>query len=618
MPTRDAKPLTIKPFGVCDVVDGTNAPPGSMMSLQNLIPNPTTQNTFTCRPASVKITNFSGFTSPGFISVILIQGNLVWGMIATGRNTGYDEPFCYNISTASFVTISNVTSANVPKSPATTGDWTAPVLASITNGRIVLTHPGYAAIGGANYIGWLDTSSYSNASGSATMNGTNQITFGVSVLTTYGYQVGYKITGTDIPANTYITAISADGKTVTLSNAATGSTTATVTVTGGTPAAPLWGSGNTSPVNLTGYPTCVAQFSGRAYYGIANGVTYSDSLIPCQITNASQALVLGDSTAVTCIAALPLTSQVTGGTIQSLTVFKGAEQFYQITGDQVTNNLLVAAVPASIGTVCPNSVTETPMGLAFIAPDGLRILQFSGTVSEPLGTHGTGVSVPFLYAVNPTRINMAYNQNTLRVTVQNGNVNGQPFQEWWYDLYLKAWTGPHTFPASLIEPYYAPGIGFIATGVGINAALWSSTCYPSSSSTYTENGTALTFIFQTSLQPDNGENQMNQIVQTTMALALPSAASYNVFAFDEQGTTLGSLQLTGAGGAGSLWDSFSWGASPWGTAAGAFEQYPFYWPNELVFKQMSLQLTGTCLFNAVFGNIYAKYQVLGYMYEPPL
>lgn len=619
MPLRNAKSLTVRPAGLSDAIDGTNAPPGAMAVLQNLIPSPWTRNQYVPRPASVQATSFSGFTTPGQITALLVLGNLVWGMISTGRNSGKDEPFCYNISTGAFVTISNVTSANSPTSPATSGDWTPPQMASITNGRIVITHPGYNFAGGYA-VGWIDISSFSSSDLTGNTHSSTLIdTISLDVYQA-GWQVGMAISGPGIPANTYIVSINTAGTSVVISNAATATASGVaLTVTGGTPSAPLYGAGQTSPVNLTGQPVAVAQFSGRAYYAIGNGVTYSDSLIPNQITNASQALTLGDSNPVNAVSPLPLTNTVTGGTTQALVAFKGDNEFFQITGDQATSNLTVSAVPSSVGTIAPNSICGTPLGLAFIAPDGLRILQFSGTVTEPIGANGDGVNVPFLYAIDPTRICMAYNQNTLRVSVQNGLAAGQPVQEYWYHFSLKTWSGPHTFPAGLITAYQGtPSEGFVAAASGINAALWSSTATPTNNSTYTENGTALSFTYATTLLPDNQEGAMNAMVQGSLGIAVPAGGNYQVLAADEDGGTLGTVTLTGASGGASIWDSFDWGGATWGSANADFAQVPLLWESPLVFKQMSITVTGASAASLVIGNLYLKYQILGYNYEPPL
>ena len=617
MVLRNTKKLTLRPTTLTDAIDGTNAPPGSMAVLMNLTSSPYNRSQWVPRPAAVSATNFTGFTSPTQVTALLVIGNLVWGMISTGRNAGKDEPFCYNLSTASFVTINGVTAANSPSSPAMTGDWTPPCVASITNSRIMITHPGYDGVN--TFVGWIDISSYTNASAAGTtVNTSKSVTYASNVITSYGYQVGYKIAGAGIPANTYITNISADGLTVTMSNAATAGAAVTTTVTGGTPSAPLYGAGNLAPYPLVGVASCVAQFNSRAYYAVANAVVFSDTLAPTQMTSGTQVLICGDSNAVNALAPLPLTSQVTGGSIQSLIAFKGDNEFFQITGDaaSATSPLALNAVPASVGTVAPNTICGTPIGMAFISPDGLRILQFSGVVTEPIGDHGDGVNVPFLYAVNPTRMCMAYNQNKLRVTVENGAANGSPYQEYWYDLNLKAWSGPHTCPMSLIEAYQGgTNNGFVSVLQAVGASLFTSTVTPTAGSSYTENGAALTWTAQTTLAPDNGEMAMNAMVETLIGFAMPTLQSVLITALDEQGNILNAVTVAGTGAANTTWDSFNWGAASWGSAPTSYRQVQMPWTEPLEFKQMQLLMTGTSLQGFVLGNIYANYQELGYVLD---
>lgn len=616
MAITNRKPFTIRPFGVCDAIDGSNAPPGAMAALTNLIPSPTTRNQFVPRPASIKAANFSGFNTPGQPVAQLVLGNLVWGMVPSARNPGFDEPFCYNILSGAFVAIAGVTSGNVPSTQPTSGDWTPPVIASITNGRLVITHPGYNFASGFA-IGWIDTSSFVSADITGTTHATTTIdTLSADVLTVAGWQVGYAIAGPGIPAATYITAIAADGLSITISQAATASTAGvTFTVSGGTPTAPLYGAGQTAPVALVGQPVSVALFTGRAYYAIDNYLQYSDSEFPTQITNVSQALVLGDSTAINALTQLPLTNQVTGGTTAALIAFKGAESFFQITGDAALSTLAQSAVPSSVGTLAPNTICGVPQGVAFIAPDGLRILGFGGTVSDPIGDQGMGVNAPFVYAVNPTRMCMAYNQNTLRVTVQNGLANGEPNQEYWYNLTRKAWTGPHSFPAALISAYFEgdAAIGFIVTGAGIPGALWSSTAAPGPNSTYTENGLPLTFAMTTTLLPDNEQAAMNSVVESTLTAALPAQQALTITAADENGNVIGSVVVSGTGQLPTTWGSFTWGAAVWASSQAPMRQIQLPWQAPLVFKQMSLTVTGNALAGLVIGNVYAPYSVLGYL-----
>src|ERR1700748_65930 len=98
MGLRPAQPLPFTPLGLSDALDGTGVFSGAMALLQNLIPDPSTRGLWQCRPAASPLTSFGGFSSPGFISCYKVVGNIVYGMIATSRFAGNDEPFAYNLS----------------------------------------------------------------------------------------------------------------------------------------------------------------------------------------------------------------------------------------------------------------------------------------------------------------------------------------------------------------------------------------------------------------------------------------------------------------------------------------------------------------------------------------
>lgn len=643
MPIRRGKPLTFRAKGLTDAIDATNAFAGSMQSLQNLIPNPTTAQQWVSRPAEISLVNLNGgpiedvngdpildsdgneifdsgagFMSPAQFECIYVVGERVYGMLASGRFPGKSEPFCYDISVGAFLPISGVTANNTPTTQSRTGDWTPPTMQMIAN-KVMITHPGYDGV--TNFIGWIDVSNFHFA-GATTGNthGTTTIdNLSASVLT-IGWAVGQLITDAagDIPPNTYITGIAANGISVTISNPATGSSVGTTfTVTGGTTNAPLYGAGQTAPIALVAVPVAVSQYNGRAYYAVLNGVTLSDALTPMTVSGAGgtfvPTLTMGDSTPVTALAGIPLANQVIGGTVQSLIAFKGAGLYYQVTGDPATQNLASNAVEGSVGTNSPNSLAATPQGIAYIAPDGLRFIGFTGQSSNPIGADGQGVSVPFQYAINPTRIAGAYNQNVYRVSVQNGFVNGQPSQEYWFDMDLGVWSGPHTFPAALIAPIFKPSNEFVVVGVGVDAILWQSSVLPSAGSTYIENGEQITCAWQPTLLPDNQAMAMNSSPQGTLGLALPSALSITVLALDEEGNVLDTLVLSGAGAGGSIWGGFDWGSATWGSPVVPFRQYTLPWHEPLVFKQGTLRVTMNAAPGFVIGNAYLQYVELGYV-----
>src|SRR6516162_5177807 len=143
---RQTRVIRYSPAGLSDSLDETDEFPGAMAVMQNLIPDPSTRNVWMIRPASVFETAFASFTTPGYISVFKVNGAFVYGLIATGRNAGHDEPFAYNLTTHAFVPVLNVLSTNVPASPTTSGDWVPPTM-DIMGVILAVTHPGFNGSG---------------------------------------------------------------------------------------------------------------------------------------------------------------------------------------------------------------------------------------------------------------------------------------------------------------------------------------------------------------------------------------------------------------------------------------------------------------------------------------
>lgn len=155
MPIPKTYPVRFTPKGLSDAFDATDAFQGACQTLQNLIFDQANPELLTARPGvGAALTTFPGFTTPGFVSLHVSVGTLIFGMLATGRNAGHDEPFCYDVSAGAFITISGVTSANTPTSPATSGDWQPPTLAVIGI-KVIITHPGFSGTG-SNFFGVID------------------------------------------------------------------------------------------------------------------------------------------------------------------------------------------------------------------------------------------------------------------------------------------------------------------------------------------------------------------------------------------------------------------------------------------------------------------------------
>jgi len=708
MALRDAKNIVFTPTGVTDSLDGTNAPPGSMRLLQNLVPSYGTSAVYTPRPAGVTVVNFGGYLETesgllletesgqlleteqyapqGVISALIVVGTRAYGWVqSTVSYPGKDQPFCYDLVAQRFITLAGVSAALLPTTQPTTGDWTPPVVCAVTNSLILFLHPGYT--GGANpYFGWLDISSFSQTvlgnttsgspviTGVVTSQGTSapilqgiqpgQIVTGAgipagayvescvngtfslnttgnvnatitvsSVANTTGVIPGMSVTGPAFLAGTYVTNVS--GATVTLNQAADTTATATsinfsgggtitlsanasasasnvsLTAAGGTFAAPLWGAGNTNTNPLSQVPIACAGFNGRAYFGLGPYLFYSDVLKPLQVSLASQALVIGDNTPITAITSVPLTSQLTGGIQQSLTVFKGAAALTQITGDAATSNLAQNTIQGSVGTLAPNSTASTPYGTAFIAADGLRVLGLTGTLSEPIGSQGSGVCVPFLNALYPSRMCADYAEDIYRVTVQNAAAPGEPTYEYWFNFQNQEWTGPHTCAMRMIAAY-SNGAAFLGAPYQSNGVLWQSGVLPVASSVYVENGEQLTWTYQTSLLPDNREGSYNKVVQSSIALAILASDVLLVSAVDDSGATLAAVNVSGFSGAASYWGTGTWGSGVWGAASPYLRELPVLWPLPLIFRQASISVTGASNGGQQIGNVYAKVQPVGW------
>ena len=538
MPIRKSAPFRWTPKGCSDTQDSTEEFPGAMSALTNLVPDPKTDNLWVPRPAAQLLTSFAGFTTPGFISGQFVVGNYVYGMIATGRTAGHDEPFAFNLSTSTFTTIAGVVAGNVPISPATSGAWTPPAFV-VVGTKLVVTHPGFNGING--YVGWLDIS---------------------------------------------------------------------------TPASPVWSSGNTAITALPSPPVSVAQFNGRAYYicNPPNGqpsVLASDSLDATTRTNPTYVLTFDDNVPLTAAFGMPLSNQL-GGIIQSLMVFKGGSNVYQITGDFATptNPITKNALNVATGTLSPDAICATPKGIAFFAPDGLRFIDFNARMSDPIGIGGKGIALPFSQALVPSRTTAACNGTTIRVTVQNGAALAQPFQEWVYDMTRDVWHGPHTFPYTSIDDY---GQSYILVPQGIVAQLWQSDISPNTISTYTENGVPLTFNYQTALFPDQGTMSRYSISETLLYMGFGAGTTnYTVSVYDQDSVLLNYAFIGGSGNA-SLWGVMIWGQDDWGGAAGkALNQHKVPWTKPIVFDRCSVSVSGTSAAGVVIGDLYGRWTPLGY------
>src|SRR5258708_11417679 len=541
MALRKAKPLPWSPYGASDTLDSSTSFPGAMSNLQNLIPDPSTDDLWQCRPAALLLNDLSTtFNTPTFISCTSVLCDRLCGLVSKPSIRGQDEPFCYNILTNSFTTISGVTAVNSPISPSQIGAWNPPVM-TLVGSKIIVAHPGFTG-GGCAFFGVLDTTN---------------------------------------------------------ANALT------------------WTAQNTIINALIAPPQWVSNFNGRCYFLVnppnaQPGAYFSDVLLPTQITNANQVLTFGDNISLTCSGGLALFNQL-GGIIQSLMVFKGVVNIYQITGDAALANLTLNTLNVATGTLSPNSLSATTKGLAFLAPDGVRIIGLNVCVSDPVGRSGRGITIPFFFSLVPSRANASFNGGVFRAQVQNGLALGSPQQEWWFDMVREEWSGPHTTQVSMIEPYANT---FLTTSQGQGAKIYQSDQVQSNVSGFTEYGVNLTYVFQTSFLPNTDQMAQNCIIEATLNAALVAAFNITCAALDQNGVVLGLVTIA-AVGAPTLWGQFIWGQALWQGAANALAPRQLLWKQPLVCQRLTLAFTGLAAAGIKLGRLNLRYQILGYLLGQP-
>jgi len=535
MALRKAKPVGFTPKGLTDAYDATQAFPGACRSLQNLVFDQANPEIVNCRPGVVQLTDFTGFTTPTFVTCFIAIGDMVYGMVSTGRNAGYDEPFAYSVSGNTFVAISNVLAGNVPLSPSSsTGtNWTPPSM-TVVGTKILIAHAGFSGVG-ANFIGVIDIS---------------------------------------------------------------------------VPATPAWSSSNLATNALPSVPTVVANLNNRAYYVCGNVAYFSDVLVPLTRTNASQSLTLGDTTPILALSGLPVQT-TSSGVVQALLAFK-AFQIWQITGDLATTNLALNYLSLNVGTSAPRSVVQTPYGTNFSAIDGPYVVDPLGVV-KPLTKsqreNEQDIQQPFINCRFPSRVSAGYSGGTYRISLDT-IVDGQDVSyEYWFDLERRRWNGPHTFPQDCCAQM---GNYFVISYRGQGAKLYKSELTSSATSVYTDAGSPVSFLLESSTFPKDGSMMEKMVVESTVELSTAGATvTYQVNAINDQRTVLNSTNISVQGST-ALWGTAVWGAFTWGASINIPKVYTIPWTKPLVFQKMAIQITGMASSNISIGTFFARYQETGY------
>jgi len=608
MAIADSHPMLFTPLGLVDAFDASKMFVGACQKLQNLIFDQGNPELAVSRPGVTLLVDLLStlqFASPTFISVHLEIGTRVYGMVATQRNPGNDEPFCWDTATNTVVVISGVTALNTPASPAQFGDWTPPTMA-VVGTMIIVTHPGFSGKG--KHL-WGDGTLW----GSTAQSGSNALwgdsyTFGIIDVTNL--------------------------------------------------AAPTWNATTTAINTLFSVPTAVANFNNRAYFSVGNQLQYTDVLTnPPTITNETQALTIGDSAPVNALSGLPAQT-VGSGLVQALIAFK-INQSWQIFGDAATWNLGQNYISLTTGTNAPRSVVQCPNGIYFSSSGGPYFIDLLGTLrplTYSLQMQQPDIEVPFQNALFPTRTAAAYNSTIYRVCQQTIVRGQQGTNDYWFDEHRRRWNGPHTFPYDCAG---ALGDNFILSGAPFPGKLMISATQQNESFVNTDLGTLMTCTLLSSTFPKTNDMLMKQVAESQIELSASSGnITYTIQAQDDQGQPLGTAQIAvintgnpwggfiwGDGtvwstsnlwGGGSLWggnaanwgDGSTWGQQNpqifWAQAGGSGviwgkgvqnipHTYPVPWTAPLVFEKMQLSITATASAEVGIGTFYARYQKTGYM-----
>lgn len=559
MGSAKSYPIRFTPKGLSDAYDATDAFPGACRTLQNLVFDQSNPEIVVARPGvGVALANFGaqnatwgggvawgtagiawgavGFISPTAITLQISIGNYIYGMVSSAKTPGYDEPFVFQVGVG-FLSITGVTNANVPLSPSTSGDWTAPT-GAVIGSKLIITHTGFSGTG-ANFVGVID-----------------------------------------------------------LSN----------------PAAPAWSSSNTATHALPSVPTFVANLNNRAYYVCGNVVYYSDVLVPLTMTNASQSLTIGDTSAITALSGLPVQT-TSAGVVSALIVFK-AFQIWQITGDAaVTGSLSLNYISLTVGCSSPGTVVQTPIGTIFIGIDGAYVVSPLGQVSpltKDISKSTQDVQQPFQNIVNPTRAVASFSGPIYRVcldTVLNGTTQTV---DYWFDITRRRWTGPHTFPYDTICQI---GNYFVIASRNVGAMLFLSQYRPSSNSVYSDNGVPVTVVLESSSFPKTSNINEKQVVESTIELSSVAQSLQYIFnALSDQRVLLNQTLISisgniGTWGGGGLWG----GGGQWAPTFNIPATYTIPWAAPIVFKKLAIQITAQSNSNLSIGTFFAKYQDCGYI-----
>ena len=99
-----------------------------------------------------------------------------------------------------------------------------------------------------------------------------------------------------------------------------------------------------------------------------------------------------------------------------------------------------------------------------------------------------------------------------------------------------------------------------------------------------------------------------------LSVSLTEDAVADLAAVSDFGEVLARASVTGEATA-TLWNEFNWNEALWNGSGSIFRQRLVAWTKPLVFKQADIMVEGQSDANVRVGNLYMRYQRLGYTLE---
>lgn len=377
------------------------------------------------------------------------------------------------------------------------------------------------------------------------------------------------------------------------------------------PAAPAWSAGNTSTNSLPSAPTAVAQYNNRAYYVCGNLVYWSAVLSPLTITNAGDALKVGDTSNITALSGLPIHTS-SQGILGGLIVFKD-ESLSQITGDQATTNLSLNALSDAFGCSSPLTICAVPEGVAFMATDGVRIVMSS---DSSVVLYNTDLCMPFIRCTNLSRAVASFNNGIYRISLDTMDSSGGTANsraDYWLDVLRRRWTGPHTFK---YDQVVSTGNSFLLSSNSIAGTFLKSDVLPSASTSYYDNSIGYDCVLLSANMPpsEGGAMSTKCINESTVDLSVSAPnVNYQFNALSDRGVSIGTSSITPLTTSVTLWGASLWGSGLWSAGVAPFDHtYSIEWDKPVIYNKLQLQITVAAVPGVGIERMFFREQQLGY------